>query len=109
MHPFALYIKIWILLFILSTCSYLVDFFQVQGYWRWALVLTFMMLKAGLIISVFMHLVWEKIALKVLIILPPLCLFVLISLMAIEAIYTEDSRRTYFSESDAEYEQKQGH
>ena len=34
--------------------SYAVDYYQVQGYMRWFLILFFMVLKAGLIIAVFM-------------------------------------------------------
>ena len=31
-HPFSLYISVWILLFVLSAFSYMVDLMQVQGY-----------------------------------------------------------------------------
>lgn len=54
-HPLSLYLKIWALLFVLSTCSYLVDYFDFQGLLRWSLIVTFMLLKAGLILSIFMH------------------------------------------------------
>ena len=30
-HPLGIYIKIWALLFVLSTFSYLVDYFQFEG------------------------------------------------------------------------------
>ncbi len=39
-HPISLYLKIWGLLFVLSTLSYLVDFFHFHGYLRWALIIT---------------------------------------------------------------------
>ena len=58
-HPISLYLKIWALLFVLSIASYLVDFFHVQGLLRWTLIVAFMLLKAGLIVSVFMHMLWE--------------------------------------------------
>jgi cytochrome c oxidase subunit 4 len=51
-HPLGIYFKIWILLFVLSAMSYAVDYYQVQGYMRWFLILFFMVLKAGLIIAV---------------------------------------------------------
>jgi cytochrome c oxidase subunit IV len=35
-----------------------------------------------------MHMAWERLALKFAILLPPLCLLVLISFMAIEGDYT---------------------
>ena len=47
-----------------------------------------MLLKAGLIIAVFMHMMWERLALIYAILLPPLVLLVFIGLMAIEAEYT---------------------
>jgi len=95
-HPIGLYLKIWALLFVLSTLSYLVDFFHIQGYLRWGLVLTFMVLKAGLIVAIFMHMWWERLAIIYAILIPPLCLLVLVGLMASEADYTLFSRLTYF-------------
>ena len=95
-HPIGMYIKIWILLFVLSTFSYLVDFFQLQGPIRWTLILVFMFLKAGLIITVFMHLKWERMAVKLLLFVPPIAILVLISLMAIEADYTFFTRVNWF-------------
>ena len=62
-HPIKLYLVVWGWLFVLSACSYLVDYFGVQGYLRWSLILLFMMLKAGLIVAVFMHMAWERLAL----------------------------------------------
>ena len=61
-HPIAIYFWIWGLLFVLSAGSYAVDYMQLQGYLRWTLILIFMMLKAGLIVAVFMHMVWERLA-----------------------------------------------
>ena len=52
-HPLGIYFKIWGLLFVLSTASYLVDYFHFQGYLRWFLIITFMLMKAGLIVAVF--------------------------------------------------------
>ena len=62
-HPLGIYYKIWILLFVLSAFSYAVDYFEVQGAMRWTLVIAFMLLKAGFIVSIFMHVVWERLAL----------------------------------------------
>ena len=87
-HPLSVYLWIWALLFVLSTFSYLVDYFHFQGYLRWTLIIIFMLLKAGLIVSIFMHMAWERLALKCAILVPPLCLLVLISLMLIEGDYT---------------------
>ncbi len=73
-HPIGIYLKIWALLFVLSTCSYLVDYFQFEGYLRWSLILIFMILKAGLIVAVFMHMLWERLALLYAIVVPPVLL-----------------------------------
>lgn len=94
-HPIGLYLKVWALLFVLSALSYMVDYFQVQGLWRWGLVLVFMVLKAGLIMAVFMHLAWERVALVTAIVLPPLALLVLVGLMAAEAEHTLASRLSF--------------
>ena len=95
-HPISLYLKIWGLLFVLSTMSYLVDYFHFHSYLRWSLILLFMLLKAGLIVAVFMHMAWERLALAYAILLPPLCLLVLVGLMATEAEYTQATRLLFF-------------
>ncbi|MFT6051639.1 MAG: cytochrome c oxidase subunit 4 [Halioglobus sp.] len=95
-HPIGVYVKVWILLFVLSTFSYLVDFFQLQGYTRWTLILIFMFLKAGFIVSIFMHLSWERLSLKYVLLVPPIAILVLITLMAIEGDYTNMSRHIFF-------------
>lgn len=95
-HPIGIYLKIWVLLFILSALSYTVDILHLEGYLRWSLILLFMMLKAGLIVAIFMHIMWERLALVYTILLPPLCLLVLIALMAIEADHTFLTRLLFF-------------
>jgi len=95
-HPISLYLKIWGLLFVLSTMSYLVDYFHFQGYLRWTLIITFMLLKAGLIVAVFMHMAWERLSLVYAILVPPLCLLVLVGLMAAEADHTFLTRLLFF-------------
>lgn len=95
-HPIGIYLKIWALLFVLSLFSYLVDYFQLQGYLRWSLILVFMFLKAGLIIAIFMHVTWERLALRYVLFAPLAAIVVLIALMAIEGDYTFLTRHTYF-------------
>ena len=95
-HPIGLYLKIWGLLFVLSTMSYLVDYFHFEGYLRWALIIAFMLLKAGLIVTVFMHMAWERMSLVYAILVPPLCLLVLVGLMAAEADHTFLTRLLFF-------------
>jgi cytochrome c oxidase subunit IV len=96
-HPIGIYLKIWAWLFVLSTASYLVDYFHLQGYLRWFLIITFMLLKAGLIVAVFMHMLWERLALVYAILVPPLLLLVLLAIGALEADYTLFTRGTFFA------------
>ena len=96
-HPLAVYLWIWLLLFVLSTFSYLVDYFHLHGMLRWSLIILFMLLKAGFIVAIFMHMAWERLALKLAILLPPLCLLVLIGFMAIEGDYTFLTRLESFT------------
>ena len=95
-HPIKLYLVVWGWLFVLSACSYLVDYFHVQGYLRWFLILLFMMLKAGLIVAVFMHMAWERLALAYAILLPPVLVLVFVAIMAFESDYTLLTRELFF-------------
>ena len=96
-HPISIYFWIWGLLFVLSTASYMVDYLEFQGYLRWTLIIVFMFLKAGLIVAIFMHMMWERLALACAILVPPLVILVLIALMATEADYVFLTRLFYFS------------
>ena len=96
-HPIGIYLKIWGLLFVLSTFSYLVDYFHLQGYLRWSLILLFMVVKAGLIVAVFMHMRWERLALVCAIAFPPVLVLVLVGLMTFEADYTFLTRVNFFA------------
>ena len=96
-HPISIYLKIWALLFVLSLFSYLVDYFHVQSYLRWTLILTFMFMKAGLIVAVFMHMRWERLALTYAILLPPVLIMVFIAMMTLEGDYTFATRGDFFA------------
>ena len=87
-HPIKLYLVVWGWLFVLSAASYMVDYLALQGLLRWSLILIFMMLKAGLIVAVFMHMKWERLALVYAIILPPVALLVFVAIMVAESDYT---------------------
>ncbi|MFG7487246.1 cytochrome C oxidase subunit IV family protein [Methylorubrum rhodesianum] len=91
-HPIGLYLVVWAWLFVLSACSYLVDYLHLQGGLRWSLILLFMIVKSGLIVAVFMHLAWERVALIYVILIPPAALLIFIAVMAIEADYTLATR-----------------
>jgi cytochrome c oxidase subunit 4 len=95
-HPIKLYLVVWGWLFVLSACSYLVDYFGLHGYLRWSLILLFMMLKAGLIVAVFMHMAWERLALVYAILLPPVAVLVFVAIMVFESEYTHLIRVVFF-------------
>jgi len=95
-HPIGIYLAVWALLFVLSTFSYLVDYFHIQGHLRWSLILLFMVLKAGLIVAVFMHMRWERLALMYAILVPPVLVLVFVALMTFEADYTFLTRGIFF-------------
>ena len=95
-HPIGIYLKIWGLLFVLSAASYLVDYLHVQGYLRWFLIIVFMLLKAGLIVAFFMHMVWERMAFIYAILIPPLLLLTFVGIGALEADYTFFTRSVFF-------------
>ena len=96
-HPLSVYIKIWAWLFVLSTCSYMVDYLHVEGYLRWTLIIVFMLLKAGLIVAVFMHMMWERRALFYAILVPPVLVLVFLALMTFESDYTFLTRGVFFA------------
>ena len=97
-HPLKIYWIMWAALFVLSTFSYMTDFMD-DGVLRTTLILTFMMAKAGGIVWIFMHMGWERIALKLAILGPPVAILVLIGLMSLEGEYVEDSRFENYGES----------
>ncbi len=96
-HPIGIYFMVWGWLFVLSTFSYLVDYFHLEGYLRWTLILVFMMLKAGLIVAFFMHMRWERLALTYAILVPPVLVLVFVALMTFEADYTFLTRGIFFA------------
>ena len=95
-HPLGIYFKIWALLFFLSACSYGVDYAGFEGFLRWFLIVSFMFLKAGLIVAVFMHMMWERVALMCAILMPPLLLIFLVGIMVLESEYTFWTRVIFF-------------
>ncbi len=96
-HPIGIYFKIWGLLFVLSTFSYLVDYFHLESYLRWSLILVFMILKAGLIVAFFMHMRWERLALMYAILLPPVLVMIFVGIMTFESDYTFFTRGVFFA------------
>jgi len=103
-HPLKVYYLVWLLLFVVSFFSYMVDYLHLQGTLRWTLILVFMFVKAGFIVAIFMHMQWERLALKIAILGPPVAILVLIWLMSLEGIYIEDTRLEYYGDSTMEPE-----
>ena len=99
-HPLNIYFWIWGLLFVVSTFSYLVDYLQFQGMLRWTLIILFMFIKAGFIVAIFMHMTWERLALQMAILLPPVFIMIFIGIMALEGDYTFLTRIEFFGESN---------
>ena len=98
-HPLKIYWIMWVALFVLSGFSYWTDFWP-DGPWRTGAILLFMMLKAAGIVAIFMHMQWERLALKLAILLPPVFIIVFIAIMAYEGDYTFLTRIEFFGESD---------
>jgi cytochrome c oxidase subunit IV len=53
--------------------------------------------KAGLIVAVFMHMRWERLALMYAILIPPVLVLVFVGLMTREAGYTALTRGVFFA------------
>ena len=97
-HPIGVYFKVWGLLFVLSTFSYMVDYLHFESYLRWTLIITFMLMKAGLIVAVFMHMRWERLALTYAIVGPPALVMLFMLLMTFEADNTFLTRVVFFAQ-----------
>ena len=95
-HSIGIYLWIWGLLFVFSTFSYLVDWYNLQGLLRWSLIVFFMLIKAGLIMAIFMHLYWERWAIVNVLLWPMTAIMVFIGIMVAESEYTFFTRALYF-------------
>ena len=60
-------------------------------------ILLFMIMKAGLIVAVFMHMMWERMALMFAILIPPVLVLIFVFLMTREADYTFFTRGVFFA------------
>lgn len=95
-HPIGVYLRIWGLLFVLSALSYFVDFFEVEIMLKRFLITVSALLKAGLIVSYFMHMRFERLSLVYAILLPPLLLLALVGIMTSEGAYVTMLRQLFF-------------
>lgn len=95
-HPLKVYFWVWGWLFVLSVGSYVVDISDLHTHIKWILIALFMLVKAGLIMAVFMHMIWERLSITMVILTPPGVLLVAMTIFALESQYTVSSRLQYF-------------
>ena len=87
-HPIGVYLRTWVMLFVLSAVSYFVDYFQVEPLpLRWTLIILLALIKAAMILTVFMHLRWERLSLVYTILLPPVLVLALVAIVLAEGSY----------------------
>ncbi|MFU8876695.1 MAG: cytochrome C oxidase subunit IV family protein [Wenzhouxiangellaceae bacterium] len=96
-HPLRVYFWVWGWLFVLSAASYFVDIIDINQYLKWTLITMFMLIKAGLIMAIFMHMIWERLALTIVVLAPPAVLLVALGILALESRYTMFSRLQFFA------------
>jgi cytochrome c oxidase subunit IV len=60
-----------------------------------------MVVKAGLIVAIFMHMAWERLALMYAILVPPGAVLLFVAIMAFESDYTHFTRVTFFGMGNA--------
>jgi len=95
-HPLKTYFWVWGALFVFSVFSYLVDISPLEGFAKWSLITLFMLLKAGLIVTIFMHMIWERSSMVIPVLLPAGVLLFLMLLMILEGDYIHSSRQMFF-------------
>ena len=91
------YFWVWLWLFILSACSYFVDISDLPDMVKWVCITIFMLLKAGLIMAIFMHMQLERWSMNLVVLAPPIVLMVALAIFALEANYTLSSRLQFFA------------
>src|SRR5262249_3624079 len=95
-HPIKLYLVVWGWLFVLSPSPFLTHFFGIHGPLSWSFILLLIILKAGFIVAVFMHMAWERLALIYAILVPPVLVLVFVGIMVFESNYTLFTRIIFF-------------
>lgn len=97
-HGIGIYLKVWVALFVLSFFSYLVEYYQLEGALRWSLVLFFMVVKAAVIMAVFMHFMWERVSLQLAILGPVILIPALVAIAALDAEHINQVRNLFISQ-----------
>ena len=97
-HSIGIYLKVWVALFVLSFLSYLVEYYQLEGALRWSLVLFFMVVKAAVIMAVFMHFMLERVSLQIAILGPVILIPALVAIAALDAENINQLRNLFISQ-----------
>ena len=106
-HKIGVYLWIWGLLFVFSFFSYMVDYINYQGLLRWSLIVFFMLVKAGLIMAIFMHLYWERWAIVNVLLWPMTAIGVIFLFIFSRKVFRGDfdtGKRGYFTSMKSDYE-----
>lgn len=61
--PIRKYLIVWLWLFILSALAYFIDVVHIHQPWKAVLLVVVALMKAGMIMAVFMHLGYERLSL----------------------------------------------
>ena len=94
--PLRSYLVVWGWLFLLSVLSYGVDIAPLEGLAKWIPITVLMLLKAGLIMAVFMHMQWERLSLVTMILVLPGTLFFAMFVFGFEGAHILGMREQFF-------------
>ncbi len=75
--PIRKYLVVWLWLFILSALAYFIDVVHVPAPWKAILLVVVALMKAGMIMAVFMHLGYERLSLIYAVVAPLVFLLVM--------------------------------
>jgi caa(3)-type oxidase subunit IV len=75
--PIRKYLTVWGWLFILSALAYFIDVMHVPAPWKAILLVAVALMKAGMIMAVFMHLGYERLSLIYAVVAPLIFLLVM--------------------------------
>ncbi|GIV55526.1 MAG: hypothetical protein KatS3mg040_0294 [Candidatus Kapaibacterium sp.] len=75
--PIRKYLVVWLWLFILSALAYFIDVVHVPQPWKPILLVVVALMKAGMIMAVFMHLGYERLSLIYAVVAPLIFLVVM--------------------------------
>jgi len=98
--PLRGYFVVWGWLFVLSIISYGVDIAPLEGLAKWIPITILMLIKAGLIMAVFMHMQWERLSLVTMILVLPGALLFALFVFGFEGAHILSMREQFFFNLD---------